>query len=194
MSANKKKSPEKTNLSAWFETWWQTLRNNNMSSKKNSIFRGYEHVANQRKHKSRKLWRHAIRHSGPRVKIAPGPPSFNPGLVLCSVSLQFTCVRSFVCLQRQVATVCAYCSTVGLYCATITWKRICKCSLYVTVVGRVAILAKLSADHGNLSNFKSVWLQIFWFGYLEIFGDFLKAFVYNIFGLAKCSQDRKSVV
>jgi len=24
-----------TNLSAWFETWWQTLRNNNMSSKKN---------------------------------------------------------------------------------------------------------------------------------------------------------------
>ena len=29
----------KSNLSAWFGTWWQTLRNNNMSSKKNSIFR-----------------------------------------------------------------------------------------------------------------------------------------------------------
>jgi len=29
----------RTNLSAGFETWWQTLRNYNMSSKKNSIGR-----------------------------------------------------------------------------------------------------------------------------------------------------------
>ena len=27
----------RSNLSAWFENWWQTLRNHNMSSKKNSI-------------------------------------------------------------------------------------------------------------------------------------------------------------
>ena len=27
----------RSNLSAWFETWWQTLRHNNMSSKKNII-------------------------------------------------------------------------------------------------------------------------------------------------------------
>jgi len=27
----------RSNLSAWFETWWQTLRNSNMSSKKNSM-------------------------------------------------------------------------------------------------------------------------------------------------------------
>jgi len=45
----------------------------------------------------------------------------------------------------------------------------------------------LSADSGNRSNFESVWLQIFWFGYLEMFGDFLKAFGSNVFGLAKCS-------
>ena len=32
------KITKRSNLSAWFETWWQTLRNNNMSSKKNSIF------------------------------------------------------------------------------------------------------------------------------------------------------------
>jgi len=30
------KIARRSNLSAWFETWWQTLRNNNMSSKKNS--------------------------------------------------------------------------------------------------------------------------------------------------------------
>ena len=81
----------------------------------------------------------------------------------------------------------AYCSTVGLHCAKVIWKRICKCSLHVTAVGGVAIVANLSADYGNRSNFESVWLQIFWFGYLEMFGDFLKAFVSNISGLAKCS-------
>jgi len=48
-------------------------------------------------------------------------------------------------------------------------------------------VANFSADYGNLSNFEGVWLQIFWFGYLEIFGDVLKAFGSNIFGLAKCS-------
>ena len=81
----------------------------------------------------------------------------------------------------------AYCSTFGLHCATVIWKRICKCSLHVTAVGGVAIVANFSADYGNLSNFEGVWLQIFWFGYLEIFGDVLKAFGSNIFGLAKCS-------
>jgi len=30
--------------------------------------------------------------------------------------------------------------------------------------GRVAMLANLSQDSGNLANFQSVWLQIFWFG------------------------------
>jgi len=29
---------------------------------------------------------------------------------------------------------------------------------------RVAILANLSPDSGNLAKFESVWLQIFWFG------------------------------
>jgi len=34
-----------------------------------------ENVANQRKHKFYKWWRHEIRHSGPPVDIAPGPPT-----------------------------------------------------------------------------------------------------------------------
>jgi len=34
---------------------------------------------------------------------------------------------------------------------------------------RVAMLANLSPDSGNLANFESVWLQIFWFGDLAIF-------------------------
>jgi len=29
---------------------------------------------------------------------------------------------------------------------------------------RVAILANLSRDSGNLANFESIWLQTFWFG------------------------------
>ena len=39
-----------------------------------------EHVANQRKHKFYKRWRHEMRYRGPPVKIAPGPLAFNPAL------------------------------------------------------------------------------------------------------------------
>jgi len=39
-----------------------------------------ENVANQRKHKLYKRWRHEIRHKGPPVKISPGPLRFNPEL------------------------------------------------------------------------------------------------------------------
>ena len=111
--------------------------------------------------------------------------------VLCFLWHDFLFVYS--CSQRnwycrgRLWHLRGYCSTVGLYCATITWKRICKCSLHVTAVGRVAILANLSADSGNRSNFESVWLQIFWFGCFEMFGDFWKQFWSNSFGLAKCS-------
>ena len=48
---------------------------------------------------------------------------------------------------------------------------------------RVAILANLWPDSGNLANFESVWLQIFWFG--KFFGDFLMWFGSKFFGLAK---------
>jgi len=40
-----------------------------------------DNAANQRKHKLYKRWRHEIRHRGPPVKIAPGPPNFNPAPV-----------------------------------------------------------------------------------------------------------------
>jgi len=49
-------------------------------------------------------------------------------------------------------------------------RKLLRLSLPVVSVDRVAILANLSPDFGNLANFESVWLQIFWFG------DFLKAF------------------
>jgi len=38
-----------------------------------------ENVANQRKRNFYKRWRHEIRHRGPTVKIAPGPPIFLSG-------------------------------------------------------------------------------------------------------------------
>ena len=69
----------------------------------------------------------------------------------------------------RLRSVLADCTTVGFNCSTMTWQRICKCSIQVAVVGRVAILANLSADSRNLVNFESVWLQIFWFGHLEHF-------------------------
>jgi len=49
------------------------------------------------------------------------------------MNLQFTYVPSFACrggLRKSRAD----CSTVGLYCVTITWQQICKGSLY-TVAG-----------------------------------------------------------
>ena len=51
---------------------------------------------------------------------------------------------------------------------------------------RVAILANLSPDSGNLPNVESVWLQIFLFGDLANFCHFLKTFGSKCFGLAKC--------
>jgi len=41
--------------------------------------------------------------------------------------------------------------------------------------GKVATLANLSPDSGNLANFESDWLQIFWFGDLANFWPFLKS-------------------
>jgi len=52
----------------------------------------------------------------------------------------------------------------------------------------VAILANLLLDSENLENFESVWLQIFWFGDLANFWQFLKAFGSKIFGLAKYTK------
>jgi len=52
------------------------------------------------------------------------------------------------------------------------------------VSARVAILANLSPDSENLAN-ESIWLQMFWFGDLANFGDFLKTFGFKFFGLAK---------
>ena len=47
-----------------------------------------ENVANQRKHKFFKRWRHEIRHSGPPVKIAVGPPTLSGSvLVTCIFAL-----------------------------------------------------------------------------------------------------------
>ena len=42
-----------------------------------------ENVANQRKHKFYKRWRHEIRHRDPRVKITPGLLPFNLALPHC---------------------------------------------------------------------------------------------------------------
>jgi len=56
----------------------------------------------------------------------------------------------------RLRSVLADCTTVGFNCSTMTWQRICKCSIQVAVVGRVAILANLSADSRNLVNFESV--------------------------------------
>jgi len=50
------------------------------------------------------------------------------------MSLQFTHVPSFVCrggLRKSRAD----CSTVGLYCATMTWQQIFKISRYIAVAG-----------------------------------------------------------
>jgi len=50
------------------------------------------------------------------------------------MSLQFTHVPSFACgggLRKWRAD----CSTVGLYCITITWQQICKGSFCITVAG-----------------------------------------------------------
>jgi len=50
------------------------------------------------------------------------------------MSLQFTHVLSFACRGglRKSRTDC---STVGLYCVTITWQQIFKGLLYITVAG-----------------------------------------------------------
>jgi len=45
----------------------------------------------------------------------------------------------------------------------------------VLVHFRVAILANLSPYSGNLANFESVWLQIFWFGDLTNFGRYFES-------------------
>jgi len=50
------------------------------------------------------------------------------------MSLQFTHVSSFAC-RGELRKSRADCSTVGLYCVTITWQQICKGSLYITVTG-----------------------------------------------------------
>jgi len=50
------------------------------------------------------------------------------------MSLQFTHVPSFACrggLRKSRED----CSTVDLYCVTITWQQICKGSLHITVAG-----------------------------------------------------------
>jgi len=43
-------------------------------------------------------------------------------------------LMSAFCLQRQAANLRADCSTVGLYWLILTWQRIFKCLLQVTVV------------------------------------------------------------
>jgi len=68
--------------------------------------------ANQRKHNFYKRWRHELRHRGPPVKIAPGPPAHYSGsdctrarfTVLMSCNDE-TAVRScpLLCLHKQVA-------------------------------------------------------------------------------------------
>ena len=50
------------------------------------------------------------------------------------ISLRFTHVPSFTC-RGGLRNLWADCSTVGLYCVTIVWQKICKGSLHVTVAG-----------------------------------------------------------
>jgi len=50
------------------------------------------------------------------------------------MSLQFTHVPTFACRGRLRKSR-GDCSTVGLYCVTITWQQIFKGSLYITVEG-----------------------------------------------------------
>jgi len=53
----------------------------------------------------------------------------------CAVmSLQFTHIRYFAICRGKLEILRADCSTVQLYCVTITWQRIFTCSLQVTVV------------------------------------------------------------
>jgi len=62
---------------------------------------------------------------------------------LVSRCLRFTNVRSFVCTGR-LRNLRADCSTVVLYCVTITWPKLVKGSLQVTVVDVLAHVARAS--------------------------------------------------
>jgi len=53
------------------------------------------------------------------------------------------------------------------------------------VIVKVVVLANLSPDSGNLTNFESVLLQIFWFGDLADLWRFFENFGSKFFGLSK---------
>jgi len=65
-----------------------------------------------------------------------------------------------------------------------TAKTVCA-NISSNTGARMAILANLSPDSGNLANFESVWLQMFWFGDLANFWRFFDSIWLQIFCLAK---------